>query len=118
MLELEERAAYICQFSQKKIGCLTEGDNGVDYNGTASKTWSGQECLRWDTPGIEQLDPAQANWSHNYCRNPGGVDNSPICFISLEEPDSCHIPKCQNRPVSNILVLNSYNLHKHPYCTR
>ena len=104
-LGLEEHAGYICQFPQKNIGCLTEGDIGANYNGTASRTASGLECLRWDTPGLEQLDPNQTNWSHNYCRNPGIEDESPICFVNLEDqnvPDYCQIPKCGKRPVRKI----------------
>ena len=100
-LQLDEKAAYICQFPKKDIGCLTEGDNGADYNGIASKSANGQECLRWDSHGLEQLDPNQSNSSHNYCRNPGGEDFAPSCFINNEQPDYCEIPKCQDRGVIN-----------------
>ena len=106
VLDLEERSAYICQFPQKEIGCLETGDNGADYNGTASKTWSGQKCLRWDTEGLPQLDSSQGSWSHNYCRNPGGEETHPICFVNLEEPDICIIPKCQQRGVSKNFLNN------------
>ena len=99
VLDLEEHSSYICQFPQKDIGCLTEGDNGADYNGTASKTAFGQECLRWDTEGLPELDADQKNWSHNHCRNPGGEDPEPICFVNMEAPDPCLIPKCQDRMV-------------------
>ena len=99
VLDLEERSPYICQFPQKKIGCLTEGDNGADYNGTASKTWTGQHCLRWDTEGAEQLYSDQKSWAHNYCRNPEGADDLPHCLTD-GGIDYCALPKCENRPVS------------------
>ena len=98
-LDGEEEAPYICQFPQKNIGYLTEGDNGVDYNGTASKTASGQDCVNWNTPGIEQIGQL-SSWSHNYCRNPGGEDDVPGCFTDLESYDYCDIPKSQSRHVS------------------
>ena len=99
-MDLDEKAAYICQLPQKDIGCLNDGNNGADYNGTASKSASGEECLRWNTiHQNHQIHPNQTQWAHNYCRNPGGEDLTPICFVNLEEYDSCAIPKCQNRPV-------------------
>ena len=106
VLDLEGRSAYICEYPQKHIGCLETGDNGANYNGTASKTWLGQECLRWDTEGLPQLDSSQGSWSHNYCRNPGGEDTDPICFANFEEPAICIIPRCQQRKVRSIEFFN------------
>ena len=108
VLDLEERSAYICEYPQKDIGCLETGDSGADYNGTASKTWSGQECLRWDTEGLTQSYQAQEGWSHNYCRNPGGEEDAPICFVNLEEPDICIIPKCKERPVKHLISFKQH----------
>jgi hypothetical protein len=75
------------------VGCLRE-PGGSAYNGSASRGESNRRCLRWDTPGLREIFPGQMGWSHNYCRNPDGAEESPICYTSEEEYDYCSVPDC------------------------
>ena len=43
------------------------------------------------------MSPDQSTWNHNYCRNPGGLEETPVCYIDLQTYDACSIPKCNER---------------------
>ena len=45
------------------------------------------------------MNSLQDKWNHNYCRNSGGVDDIPICYIDESNFDECEIPRCE--PISN-----------------
>ncbi len=66
-LALTANASFVCETPQENVGCLRE-PGGADYNGTASRGESGRQCLRWDTPGLQEIFSGQASWTHNYCR--------------------------------------------------
>ena len=87
-----EADGFICELPQIDIGCINE--SGSDYEGIASRGESGRTCLPWNTEGIHSIFANQNSWTHNHCRNPGGDEESPICFIDHEEYDYCTIPKC------------------------
>ena len=90
---LNNSLPFICESDMIDIGCLDE-PLGETYTGQATQTGNGDTCLSWKTPGLLELFPGQANWDHNYCRNPGGLEESPICFIDPENYDYCQIPEC------------------------
>ena len=87
---------YICQAEFQDIGCLDE-EYGDSYQGNASRTSIGEQCLNWNTPGLLPLFEAQDQWNHNFCRNTGGLEEKPICFVDLENYDYCDIPRCNER---------------------
>ncbi|XP_075151765.1 tyrosine-protein kinase transmembrane receptor Ror isoform X2 [Haematobia irritans] len=72
-------------------------DDGESYRGTLSTSASGKNCLRWSWLMKEISDyPELAG--QNYCRNPGGIEEKPWCFVddtSFEKIiEPCDIPKC------------------------
>lgn len=86
-------SAFVCEFPQLDIGCLSDAI-GSDYLGDASRTEGGDTCLPWSTRGLQKLFDGQERWKHNFCRNMGGLEEAPICFIDEETYDYCSIPKC------------------------
>ena len=73
------------------IGCLIPNKK---YEGSANQTVSGNTCLPWSTPGLPRLFKDQDKWNHNYCRNSGGFDDNPICYVDKSTYDDCEIPIC------------------------
>lgn len=77
-------------------------DDGRDYRGVASRSASKQECLPWNRQtAIKTADHPELIGGHNYCRNPGGVEVQPWCFVAgVDGPNSrqrrefCSLPKC------------------------
>ena len=77
-------------------------EDGRDYRGVASRTVNKQECLPWNRQtAIKTADNPELIGGHNYCRNPGGVEVQPWCFVpGVEGPNSrprrefCSLPKC------------------------
>ena len=39
------------------------------------------------------MDLLQDEWNHNYCRNSGGVEDIPICYVDKSSYDECEIPR-------------------------
>jgi len=73
-------------------------EDGRDYRGVASRTVSNQECLPWNRQSaVKTSEHAELIGGHNYCRNPGGIELQPWCFVG---PDSrprrefCSLSKC------------------------
>ena len=89
--DLNTPLPFICQVPLKDIGCIKPGEK---YEGSASQTAIGGTCLSWSTPRLPELFEDQRNWNHNYCRNSGGVDDIPICYIDESNYDECEIPRC------------------------
>lgn len=78
-------------------------EDGKDYRGTASRTYSKQECLPWNRQfAIKTFDHPELIGGHNFCRNPSGAEAQPWCFVPGPGPDGanrpsrefCAIPKC------------------------
>ena len=123
-MHLDQKAGYICEFPQKNVGCITEEDLGGNYDGTLDRDMHGFKCLDWDTPSDENPDERlfetlgltedddvnQLQWAHNYCRNPGGEDHSPFCFINTPngtDYDYCEVPKCRERQVKDRNIMRT-----------
>ncbi|CAB3364413.1 Hypothetical predicted protein [Cloeon dipterum] len=71
-------------------------DNGHDYRGTESSSASGRPCMSW-TSQHSTLSLAafpELSGGHNYCRNPGGQEQQPWCFIGPSHREICDVPKC------------------------
>ena len=48
-------------------------------------------CLAWNTPGLQKIFEGQESWDHNFCRNPGGLEEGPICYIDEHNVDLCQV---------------------------
>lgn len=76
--------------------CYT--DDGRDYRGTASRTESRQECLAWNRQHVvKSAENPELIGGHNYCRNPGGSELRPWCFVEGDarpRREFCALHKC------------------------
>ncbi|XP_068085129.1 uncharacterized protein [Anabrus simplex] len=97
---------YICERPHDDIGCVTS--YGQDYSGSANVTESGTPCQSWDAPNVVTLlkyrvsekTRIDALSGHNYCRNIGGSENHPWCYIGRKNKyEPCDIPRCYNTGV-------------------
>ncbi|XP_040567664.1 serine protease svh-1 [Lepeophtheirus salmonis] len=101
-LDPKQTYPFVCYSKMINIGCLTD-PTGSNYEGTASRTESGSSCIPWNAPGVPILFPGQESWNHNYCRNVGGEDDSPTCFIDSQVTDFCSIPLCDEKDALRFL---------------
>ena len=94
------------------VECFKSGEK---YFGSASQTINGNTCLPWNTPGVSQLFEWQDNWTDNYCRNDGGMNDTPICLVDKSNYEECDIPKCEpeiiNRTVCPDPVLDCHEVN-------
>ncbi len=90
---LSTQLPFVCETDLMDVGCL-EDPLGETYQGKAEVTGSGERCIKWTSPGLQQIFAGQQNWDHNYCRNPNGSDDAPFCFIDQDNLDYCQIPRC------------------------
>ncbi|XP_059220270.1 tyrosine-protein kinase transmembrane receptor Ror isoform X2 [Stomoxys calcitrans] len=74
-------------------------DDGSSYRGTLAISASGKSCLRWSWL-MKEISDFPELVGQNYCRNPGGVEKEPWCFVgekSFEKNvELCDIPKCSD----------------------
>ncbi|VEN42632.1 unnamed protein product [Callosobruchus maculatus] len=69
-------------------------DTGKLYRGNQDTTASGNKCIRWSHQfRIKPSDYSELA-GHNYCRNPGGMEPEPFCFIEQNKREVCGISKC------------------------
>jgi len=114
---------FICNArSQDNIDCKLD-EKGADYNGQVSVTESGRTCQYWNTNQPHDLSKDRKNiakflnidineYQHNYCRNPGGAVERPICYTTDPSVrwDYCDIPTCvavveESSPVPSIKIV-------------
>ena len=48
---------------------------------------------------LQEIFPGQSEWEHNFCRNPEGDMEFPICFIEGGDYDICVVPDCDELEV-------------------
>lgn len=98
---LNWRIVYVTLiFTILEQSCYNE--DGRDYRGIASRTSSKHECLPWNSQmAVKTADHPELIGGHNYCRNPGGVEVQPWCFVAgVDGPNSrprrefCSLSKC------------------------
>ncbi|XP_017774696.1 PREDICTED: tyrosine-protein kinase transmembrane receptor Ror-like isoform X1 [Nicrophorus vespilloides] len=69
-------------------------DNGRLYRGVLDVSITNTKCIRW----AHHLHVSLANYpelvGHNYCRNPGGLESEPYCYVEKNKREICGIKKC------------------------
>lgn len=87
-------------FSQLKVTVSEHScfdGNGQEYRGTAATTLTGLKCAYWSEQiFLRTSDYPELFGGHNFCRNPGGSESQPWCFVHAPEvrKELCDIPKC------------------------
>ena len=88
-------------YNPEKCGCANV--NQADYQGTVSKSKTGEECIRWDgteDSGFTPEDYPDGSLDNNFCRNPNKDDSSGAwCYTSYTSVDNnwyeyCDVPYC------------------------
>nr|CAI5834444.1 unnamed protein product [Callosobruchus analis] len=69
-------------------------DTGKLYRGDQDTTASGNTCIRWSHQFRIKPSDYPELAGHNYCRNPGGMEPEPFCFIEQNKREVCGISKC------------------------
>lgn len=105
-LPLEE-----CEFLPEESDCMPLGiaidaipeedcywENGAGYRGTMSVAASGRSCLKW-AKLMKSIADYPELAGQNYCRNPGGTDVQPWCYVEGKtgKKEHCNIPKCADK---------------------
>jgi hypothetical protein len=70
-------------------GDETVVDNGQAYRGKQTRSRSGHDCVNWQQTTMTPDDNPDQGLEKNYCRNPGGVQETIFCYIGGGETDSC-----------------------------
>lgn len=78
-------------------------ENGSKYRGKIAVSKSGKPCLTWVRLMREIADYPELAGT-NYCRNPGGTQSGPWCFVDIVINQSvekviemCDIPRCSDK---------------------
>uniref|UniRef100_A0A0N7ZBW8 Tyrosine-protein kinase receptor n=2 Tax=Scylla olivacea TaxID=85551 RepID=A0A0N7ZBW8_SCYOL len=83
--------------------------NGESYRGTESRTLSDRICEPWSENQLymRTADYPELIGGHNFCRNPGGSEVQPWCFVTTEHSvtkEACVVPVCSNNTVVYITI--------------
>ncbi|XP_030383320.1 tyrosine-protein kinase transmembrane receptor Ror [Scaptodrosophila lebanonensis] len=85
-------------------------EDGSSYRGITEVSSTGKTCLRWSWL-MKEISDFPELIGQNYCRNPGGVESSPWCFVDdtsferIIEP--CNIPKCAEKMWLNAILITA-----------
>ncbi|XP_034937678.1 tyrosine-protein kinase transmembrane receptor Ror isoform X2 [Chelonus insularis] len=87
------------QNAQENVDCYW--GNGVTYNGTVNYSISNRPCLKWlDHYNLPLSDYPELRGRHSYCRNPGGKEAQPWCYVDANnkmQKEPCVIMKCVDK---------------------
>ncbi|XP_055537399.1 tyrosine-protein kinase transmembrane receptor Ror [Wyeomyia smithii] len=72
-------------------------ETGITYRGILAKSNSDKPCMRWSKL-MREISNYPELAGHNYCRNPGGEQASPWCYVDLKKTiEFCEIQRCSER---------------------
>lgn len=76
-------------------------ETGSHYRGVINVASSGLPCMKWGHQFIYKI-PANPELAggHNYCRNPGGTEVQPWCYVEKDSQINkqyCDVPKCSKK---------------------
>ncbi|PIK43909.1 putative muscle, skeletal receptor tyrosine protein kinase-like [Apostichopus japonicus] len=90
--------------TSRTVNCMT--GNGHTYEGQQNITENGSYCQNWNQELYQKVGYTQTVFlelqsSRNHCRNPGGLESRPWCFVrkGTMEKQYCDIPTCGPVPV-------------------
>ena len=63
--------------------------NGASYRGKQTTSVTGKECKQWVQTTLTPDDHPADGLYENYCRNPGGVQESIFCFVGGGDTEPC-----------------------------
>lgn len=68
---------------------------GQSYRGTAYMTISRNKCTPWSHQFyVKTSDYPELAGGHNFCRNPGEMEDKPWCYTEYNQREKCDVPKC------------------------
>ncbi|XP_012287594.1 tyrosine-protein kinase transmembrane receptor Ror isoform X2 [Orussus abietinus] len=74
--------------------------SGNQYRGVTNVSASGRPCLRWSEHfNLPIADYPELRGNHSYCRNPGGNEAQPWCYVDSNHKmlkEFCDIPRCED----------------------
>ncbi|XP_028981961.1 uncharacterized protein LOC107038367 [Diachasma alloeum] len=80
--------------------------NGAAYRGLINTSASGLPCLKWMHHFPQSIsDYPELKGHHNYCRNPGGTEPQPWCYIDVDgraKKQSCSISRCSEHSTTSV----------------
>ncbi|XP_058831666.1 tyrosine-protein kinase transmembrane receptor Ror [Topomyia yanbarensis] len=72
-------------------------ESGTTYRGILDRSNLGKPCMRWSKL-MREISNYPELAGHNYCRNPGGDQVAPWCYVDLKKTiEFCQIQKCSDR---------------------
>ncbi|XP_063927006.1 tyrosine-protein kinase transmembrane receptor Ror-like [Zophobas morio] len=73
-------------------------DNGALYRGVQNESEFGNKCLRWAHQFNVDLSQHPELTGHNYCRNPGGAESQPFCYVDGDpiRKEICNVTRCNH----------------------
>lgn len=91
----------LVELKTDRVTTTCYSDRGRFYQGTANATHSATPCQPWSqqVPHQHRLPVEvipELKDSHNFCRNPGGLNNRPWCFTTNPNIrwEYCAVPQC------------------------
>ncbi|KAL4715404.1 hypothetical protein ACJJTC_015175 [Scirpophaga incertulas] len=84
-------------------------ENGRSYLGRVNITNKGMACVEWSKQlHVKVSEYPELAGRHSYCRNPGGIESQPWCFVEKDgktEVQICDIDKCALKIWMYIVVI-------------
>lgn len=83
-------------------------ENGRSYLGRINVANNGLPCIEWSKQmKVKPSDYPELAGRHSYCRNPGGLESQPWCFVDKEGKTEqyCDIPKCAHEIWKYIVIV-------------